>query len=285
MLDQQTLDKLAQMRLTAMNQEYRRQLESSDKNALSFEERFAMITDAEWINRQNNRLKRLLGKASLRIQDACLEDLDFEPKRNLDRGVVARLSDMAWLYESRNLIITGASGTGKTYLACAFGNAACRKSFKTKYYRVNRLLNDLSIGQGDGSYNKIIKELKKMDLLILDDWGMALLDPASSRDLLEVVEDRYGYRSTIISAQLPVNKWHQLFEDSTVADAILDRLVHNAYRFELEGPTKRRIDQNDSHAKKEDQDKNSSPSPRGEENAEKHSVPKSLLKEIVDEST
>ncbi len=284
MLDQQTLEKLAQMRLTAMNREYRRQLESSDKNALSFEERFAMITDAEWINRQNNRLKRLLGQANLRIPNACLEDLDYEPGRSLDRGSVARLADMAWLYESRNLIITGASGTGKTYLACAFGNAACRKSFKTKYYRVNRLLNDLNIGQGDGSYNKIIKELKKMDLLILDDWGMALLDPASSRDLLEVVEDRYGYRSTIISAQLPVSKWHELFEDSTVADAILDRLVHNAYRFELKGPTKRRIDQHD-HEKNEHQYNSSSPSPMGEEKAEKHSAPKSLLKEKVDEPT
>jgi len=284
MLDQQTLDKLAQMRLTAMSQEFRRQLESSDKNALSFEERFAMITDAEWINRQNNRLKRLLSQANLRIHDACLEDLDYEPRRNLDRGSVARLADMAWLYESRNLIITGASGTGKTYLTCAFGNAACRKSFKTKYYRVNRLLNDLNIGQGDGSYNKIIKELKKMDLLILDDWGMALLDPASSRDLLEVVEDRYGYRSTIISAQLPVSKWHELFEDSTVADAILDRLVHNAYRFELKGPTKRRIDQHDGQEINEHQDNNSSPSPMGEDNTGKHPVPKSLLKEKVDES-
>jgi len=284
MLDQQTLEKLAQMRLTAMNREYRRQLESSDKNALSFEERFAMITDAEWINRQNNRLKRLLSQANLRIPGACLEDLDYEPGRNLDRGSVARLADMAWLYESRNLIITGASGTGKTYLSCAFGNAACRKSFKARYYRVNRLLNDLNIGQGDGSYNKIIKELKKMDLLILDDWGMALLDPASSRDLLEVIEDRYGYHSTIISAQLPVSKWHELFEDSTVADAILDRLVHNAYRFELKGPTKRRIEQHDP-GKKEHKGNSSSPSPTNEESVEKHSVPKSLLKEIVDEPT
>ena len=267
MLDQQTLEKLTQLRLSAMGQEYRRQLESSDKNALSFEERFAMITDAEWINRQNNRLKRLLGKANLRIQDACLEDLDYEPRRNLDRGSVARLADMAWLYESRNLIVTGASGTGKTYLACAFGNQACRKGFKTKYYRVNRLLTDLNIGQGDGSYNKIIKELKKVDLLILDDWGMALLDPVSSRDLLEVVEDRYGYHSTTISGQLPVSKWHELFEDSTVADAILDRLVHNAYRFELKGPTRRRIDKHDSHVSLEDQIKNSSPSPKGEESA------------------
>jgi DNA replication protein DnaC len=274
MLDQQTLEKLTQMRLSAMGQEYRRQLESSDKNALSFEERFAMIADAEWINRQNNRLKRLLGKADLRVQDACLEDLDYEPRRNLDRGSVARLADMTWLYESRNLIVTGASGTGKTYLACAFGNQACRRGFKTRYYRVNRLLTNLNIGQGDGSYNKIIKELKKIDLLILDDWGMALLDPVSSRDLLEVVEDRYGYHSTIISGQLPVSKWHELFEDSTVADAVLDRLVHNAYRFELKGPTRRRIDKDDSHALFQDQGKSSSPSPAGEEHADKHSLPK-----------
>lgn len=258
-----------------MGQEYRRQLESSDKNALNFEERFAMIADAEWINRQNNRLKRLLGKANLRIQDACLEDLDYEPRRNLDRGSVARLADMTWLYESRNLIITGASGTGKTYLACAFGNQACRRGFKTRYYRVNRLLTNLNIGQGDGSYNKIIKELKKIDLLILDDWGMALLDPVSSRDLLEVVEDRYGYHSTIISGQLPVSKWHELFEDSTVADAVLDRLVHNAYRFELKGPTRRRIDKHDSHVLSEDQGKSSASSPAGEESTDEHSLPKS----------
>lgn len=258
MLDQQTLEKLAQMRLTAMGQEYRRQLESTEKSALSFEERFGMITDAEYITRQNNRFKRLLSQAKLRIHDACLEDLDYEPRRNLDRGSIARLADMSWLYESRNLIVTGASGTGKTYLACAFGNAACRKSFKTRYYRVNRLLTDLTVGQGDGSYNKIMKELKKTDLLILDDWGMALLDPTKSRDLLEVVEERYGYRSTIISSQMPVKMWHELFEDSTVADAILDRLVHNSYRFELKGPTKRRVE------KGEQKTNVSSPSPSGE---------------------
>ena len=233
------------------------------RNTLSFEERFAMICDAEWINRQNNRLKRLLSKAGLRIQGASLEDLDFEARRNLDRGLVSRLADMAWLYESRNLIITGASGTGKTYLACAFGNQACRRGFKAKYYRAGRLLTDLNIGQGDGSYNKILKELKRSDLLILDDWGLALFDPSNSRDLLEVIEDRYGYRSTIISGQLPVKNWHELFEDSTVADAILDRLVHNAYRFELKGPTRRRIEQHDKHAK--DQDRSSSSSLKEED--------------------
>jgi DNA replication protein DnaC len=241
MLDQQTLEKLTQMRLSAMSQEYRRQLESTERNTLSFEERFAMITDAEWLSRHNNRLKRLLTKATLRISDACLEDLDYEPRRSLDRSTVTRLAAMNWLYEKHNLIITGACGTGKTYLACAFGNAACRQGFKAKYYRVNRLLTDLNVSQGDGTYHKLMRELKKSDLLILDDWGMALLDSSSSRDLLEVIEDRYGYRSTIISGQLPVKNWHELIEDSTIADAILDRLVHNAYRFELKGPTRRRL--------------------------------------------
>lgn len=240
MLDYQTVEKLVSMRLTAMSQEYRRQLESADASVLSFEERFAMLIDAEWTTRRNNRLKRLLQRARLRIPDACLEDLDYEPGRKLDRAYVARLADLSWISERRNLIITGATGTGKSYLGCAFGNAACRKDFKTRYYRVNRLLTDLAIGQGDGSYNKLMSDLKKTELLILDDWGMMVFNPSEGRDLLEVVEDRFDYRSTIIAGQLPVSNWHELFEDSTVADAVLDRLVHNSYRFELKGPSKRK---------------------------------------------
>ena len=266
MLDYQTLEKLVSMRLSAMSKEYRRQMESTDTSALSFEERFAMLTDAEWTVRQNNRLKRLLHQADLRISDACLEDLDYEPGRKLDRGYVARLADLAWISEHRNLIITGATGTGKSYLGCAFGNAACRKGFKTKYYRVNRLLTDLAIGQGDGSYNMLMKALKKTDLLILDDWGMTMFDPTGGRDLLEVVEDRFGYRSTIIAGQLPVSKWHELFEDSTVADAVLDRLVHNSYRFELKGPSKRKNSLPQFQEKEMVEQKTNicSPSPSGE---------------------
>lgn len=239
MLDNQTIEKLVSMKLSSMGREFRRQLESPDITALSFEERFGMLVDAEWTARHNSRLTRLLRLASLRIQAACLEDLDFDPRRKLDRAYVTRLADCSWIHEHRNLIITGATGTGKTYLASAFGNSACRQGFKVKYYRVNRLLSNLAVGRGDGSYNKLMRELKKADLLILDDWGMAVLDPVCGRDLLEVVEDRFEYRSTIISAQLPVKDWHSLFEDSTVADAVLDRLVHNAYRFELQGPSKR----------------------------------------------
>ncbi|OPX85752.1 MAG: transposase/IS protein [Pelotomaculum sp. PtaB.Bin117] len=247
MLNNQTLEKLVSMKLSSMGREYRRQIESPDSIALSFEERFGMIVDTEWITRHNSRLTRLLRQADLRIPGACLEDLDYDPRRKLDRGYVARLADCSWINEHRNIIVTGATGTGKTYLACAFGNAVCRQGLKTKYYRVNRLLTDLTIGRGDGSYNRIMRELKKTDLLILDDWGMAVLDPVSGRDLLEVVEDRFECRSTVISGQLPVKDWHDLFDDSTVADAVLDRIVHNAYRFELYGPSKRcpDLEQND----------------------------------------
>jgi len=242
MLNNQTLEKMTSMKLSSMGKEYQRQMESPDTAALSFEERFGMLVDAEWTSRQNSRLNRLLRHALLRIQEACLEDLDYDPQRKLDRAYVARLANCMWVKEHHNLIITGATGTGKTFLACAFGNAACRQGVKTKYYRVNRLLTDLAVSRGDGSYNRLMRELKNTDLLILDDWGMATFDPVSGRDLLEVVEDRFGYRSTVISGQLPVKEWYDLFDDSTIADAVLDRLVHNAYRVELHGPSKRRSD-------------------------------------------
>ncbi len=240
MLNNQTADKLSGMRLSAMAREYRRQLEHTPTSSLSFDERFGMLVDSEWTARKNNQLQRLLKMADLRIRNACLEDLDYSPKHNLDKNMVARLADCAWVKDGRNLIITGSTGTGKTFLTSAFGNAACRQGFKVKYYRVNRLLTDLAIGHGDGSYNKLMRELKKTDLIILDDFGMAILDPVSSRDLLEVIEDRFGAKSTIIATQLPVADWHGLFEDSTIADAILDRVIHNSYRFEPKGDSKRK---------------------------------------------
>lgn len=239
MLQQQTLEKLSALRLSAMVREYRRQLESPDVRTLGFEDRFGMMVDAEWLSRQNSRLKKLLKLAALRITTACIEDVDYDPARKLDRAYVNRLADCAWVAEHRHMIISGATGTGKTYLSCAFGNSACRQGWKTKYYRVNRLLTDLAVSHGDGSYNRLMRELKKTDLLILDDFGMTTFDPVAGRDLLEVIEDRSGYRATLIAGQLPVSQWHGLFDDSTVADAVLDRLVHNAYRFEVEGPSQR----------------------------------------------
>jgi DNA replication protein DnaC len=227
------------MKLRAMEQEYRRQIELPANAALSFDERLAMIVDAEWLAKANNRLQRFLRKANLREPSANLENINFDHKRNLDKTTIARLADCSWIKEGKNLIITGATGTGKTYLVSAFGNAACRKNLKVHSYRVNRLLTDLAISRGDGSYNRLLKDLKKPDLLILDDFGMAPIDPGACRDLLEVIDDRHGRKSIAISAQLPVAKWHAVFEDATIADAVLDRVVNNAYRIELKGPSLR----------------------------------------------
>ena len=236
----QTMDKLNRMKLRAMEQEYRRQAELPASSALSFDERLAMMVDAEWLAKANKRLQRLLREANLREPSANLEDLNFDPKRNLDKATVARLADCAWVPEGRNLIVTGATGTGKTYLISAFGNAACRKNLKVRSLRVSRLLTDLAIGRGDGSYNRLLHDLKKPDMLILDDFGMASLDPVACRDFLEIVDDRHGRKSIAISAQLPVANWHSVFEDTTIADAVLDRLVNNAHRIELRGPSLRR---------------------------------------------
>lgn len=161
----QTLGKLNSMRLRAMEQEYQRQIELPANAVLPFDERFAMIVDSEWLARANNRLKRFLREANLREPSANLEDINFSPTRNLDKSTIARLADCSWITEGRNLIITGATGTGKTYLVSAFGNAACRKSLKVRCYRVNRLLTDLAISRGDGFYNRLLKELKRPDLL------------------------------------------------------------------------------------------------------------------------
>jgi DNA replication protein DnaC len=192
-----------------------------------------------WLSRENNRIKKLSKEANLRVASACFADIDYRPSRKLNRAAVARLSDFSWVRESKNLIITGATGAGKTWLACAFGAEACRKGIRAGFYRVNRLLNDLAIADGSGNLNKLFAKLLKLDILVLDDWGLTALNTLESRFLLEVFEDRYGERATIIAAQLPVAKWHGLFEDSTIADAVLDRLVHNSHRLELPGPSLR----------------------------------------------
>ena len=235
----QTLEKLSAMRLSVMEQEFRRQMELPALSELSFEERFAMLVDAEWLSRQNKKLQRLLKAANLRNPEACLEDMDYAPGRKLEKAQIARLSDMAWIQEGRNLFITGACGTGKTWMASAFGNAACRQGLKVRSLRMNRLLSDLLAARNDGSWAKLLDSLKKPDLLILDDFGLAPLDALHCRDLLEIVDDRYGCGSILITAQLPVAAWHSIFEDATLADAVLDRLVHNSHRVELHGPSLR----------------------------------------------
>jgi len=239
MMDNTTLFKMAEMRLHAMGKEFHRQMELPAMSELSFEERFGMLIEAEWRERYNLKLQRLLKDAKLRCPEACLEDIDFTAERQLDKALIARLSDMSWILENRNLFITGPCGIGKTWIASAFGNAACRQGKRVVSFRVARLLDNLRTSRANGNWEKLLNSLKKPDLLILDDFGLDMLNATHCRDLLEIVEDRYSSGSILITAQLPVSQWHAIFEDATVADATLDRLVHKAYRIELRGPSRR----------------------------------------------
>jgi len=239
MLINQTTNQLLEMRLSAMEAEFRRQYELPAMTSLSFDERFGLIVDAEWQSKHNAKIGRMLKAAKLRCPEACLEGIDFDEVRKLDRALIARMSDMSWLKDGRHLFITGASGTGKTWIASAFGNAACRMGKKVATYRMPRLLDELRSARAGGTWAKLLDALEKPDLLILDDFGMDRLDTVHCRDMLEIVEDRKGSGSIIITAQLPVAQWHNIFEDATVADATLDRIVHNSIRIELHGPTRR----------------------------------------------
>ena len=239
MLTMQTAEKLRSMKLPAMAAEYIRQLETPSMEALAFEERAGMMADAEWLSREDSRIKKLIKEADLRVSTACFADIDYRPSRKLDRAYIARLTNFTWVKDAKNLFFTGATGTGKTWLACAFGVEACRKGLRVKFCRVSRLLNELAAASNIGNIDKLLARLKKADILILDDWGLMSLNPLESRLLYDVFEDRYNEHSIIISAQLPVSKWHGLFEDPTVADAVLDRVVHNSYRIELDGPSLR----------------------------------------------
>jgi DNA replication protein DnaC len=236
---QQTNGLLRELRLSAMEQAYKQQQELSASRALGFDERFALLVQAEWESRQDRKLKRLLKAACLRPVGACLEQLNYQAGRNLDKSMIATLADCRWIGKGHNLVVQGACGTGKTYLASAFGNAACRLGYSVRFFRLPRLLINLHIGRGDGSWEKTLAELKKPDLLILDDFGLSPLEPLHCRDILEVVEDRHGYAATVVVSQLPVASWHSVFADATIAEAVLDRLLQHAFRFELKGPSLR----------------------------------------------
>jgi len=236
---QQTRQWLQELHLSAMDKAYSGQTELPASASVGFDERFALLVQAELESRREKKLGRLLKAACLRDKGACLEELDFQAGRNLDKELVANLGDCRWIGKGHNLLVCGACGTGKTYLLSAMGNAACRHGYSVRCYRLPRLLLDLHIGRGDGSWGKILLELKKPDLLILDDFGLAPLEATHCRDFLEVVEERYGSASTIVASQLPVSSWHAVFADATIADAVLDRLLQGAHRFELKGPSRR----------------------------------------------
>jgi DNA replication protein DnaC len=239
MLHQHTLDKLHALRLTGMAAAFEQQLAQPAAQELSFEERFALLLDQEILYRDNRRLARLLKAAKLRV-GACVEDIDYHHPRGIDRSFMSTLASCQWIARHQNLTITGPAGSGKTWLACALGNQACRQGLSVRYVRLPRLFEMLRIAHGDGSYPRLMNQLAKTDLLILDDWGLQKIAAAQRNDLMEVIEDRYGLRATLIAGQLPIEHWHEYIGEATLADAILDRLLHNAHRLPLKGESLRK---------------------------------------------
>lgn len=238
MMSNQTKDQLQALRLFGMAKALDEQEHCADINELSFLERLAQLVDRELLMREERRTSRCLQRARLK-QPACLEDVNYRYPRGLDKKTFLELASCRWLHAKRNLIITGATGLGKTWLSCALANKACREGFSTLYCRVTRLLHELATARVDGTYLKFLSNLEKTDLIVLDDWGLAILDGQAQQDLLEVLDDRVGRRSTLVTSQLPVSKWHDMIGDPTVADALLDRIVGTATKIQLKGASMR----------------------------------------------
>ena len=240
MLNEQTLEKLYAMKLNGMADAFKDQLQQPNMNDLPFEDRFALLVDLQWTWKDDRRMKRLLKNAKLKI-NACVEDIDYKTPRGLDKSVILRLATGEWIKNAQNIIITGPTGVGKTYLACALVNRACRMGYSAFYIRIPSLFQELTIARGDGSYPKLMKKLAKAKVLALDDLGLAPMTTPERRDLLEVIEDRHGLSSTIVATQLPLESWHDNIRDPTIADAILDRIIHSAHRINLKGESMRKL--------------------------------------------
>ncbi len=244
MLTQPTQEQLTELRLFALARAWQAQHEDPSIDDLGFDERLALLVDAEWTDRQNKRLTRLLREAKLRISGACLEDVEYAKERKIERALMRQLTTGKWIEAHQNVVITGATGVGKTYIACALAQQACRLGHRVLYRRAPRLFDELALARADGTYPKLLARFARTEVFVLDDWGLAPVKDLERRDLLEIMEDRHGLRSTIWTSQLPVAKWHDHLGDPTIADALCDRLLHNAHRVVLQGPSRRKTEAN-----------------------------------------
>ena len=250
MLMQPTLEKLHAMRLTGMAEAVGQQMEDPEILRLSFEQRLALLVDRQWDWKANRALARRLKTARFKI-NAAVEDIDYRHPRRLDRGLIRSLAACDWVTQHQNVIITGPCGVGKSFLGCALGHKAVRDGFTALYTRAPRLLRDLAVARADGSFVKLLDRIARIDVLLVNDWAIAPLADTERRDFLEICDDRYATRSTILTSQLPITDWHDQIGDPTLADSILDRLVHNAHRIELDGASMRKSKNGPSRARKE----------------------------------
>jgi DNA replication protein DnaC len=240
MLNEPTVEKLRSLRLDAMVPAWQEHRKNAEVRSLDFDERFGSLVEALWLDRENKRLKRNLREAKLRMPNARTEDIDSGGRREIDRATVRHLATCTWVADHRDVVITGATGTGKTFVACALAQQACRHGYRARYRRATRLYDELRLARADGTYTRLLAQWAWIDVLVVDDWGLAPLRDEERRDLLEVLDDRHGLRSTIITSQLPPADWHLCIGEPTVADAICDRVPHRDVRLALKGPSRRK---------------------------------------------
>lgn len=248
MLNEQTLTQLKHLRLDGMVAALDDDATSSVAAGLGFAERLSMLVQREIDWRDNKRLARLLKAARLKVSGACIEDIKWRASRNLDRNLVTSLAGCDWVRHARCVLVTGSTGTGKTWLSCALAHQAARSGFTVLYTRATRLMQELRVAHGDGSFGRRLGQLARVDVLVLDDFAGVPIEPGESADLLELLDDRVGTRATLITSQLAVNAWHAWLEEPTIADAILDRIVHSSHRIELKGPSLRKAENKDTES-------------------------------------
>ena len=240
MINEPTIEKLNALRLEGMRAAWIEQQSAANNVTLSFDERFAMLVDAEWTHRDNKRMARTLKEAKLRFGQACIEAIDYPAKRELDKATIRQLASCRWVQEHQAILISGMTGTGKSFVACALAHQACRKGYRALYRRASRLFDELKLARADGTYQRVLARIARVDVLIVDDFAIAPIADSERRDLLEVLEDRQESRSTIITSQVDPKHWHDYLSDPTLADAICDRILSRAHRLVLKGPSRRK---------------------------------------------